>query len=120
VAAAQAVQKKKLRHLLAPLGAGQRVLLHGEVLAAFLQRGRVGEQLVVIGSGLCDGLVRREFQHLRVIDAVGAVFSLELLAQRGLRGAIERRIGLAVYLLRGQALAHAPMSLQAALWRQGH
>jgi hypothetical protein len=38
VAAAQAVQKKKC-HLRAALGAGQGVFLHGEVLAALLQRG---------------------------------------------------------------------------------
>ncbi|MNK91966.1 hypothetical protein D3C87_1120840 [compost metagenome] len=96
--------EEELRHLRAPLGAGQSVFLHGEVFAAFLQRRRVGEQLVVIVRRVGDRLhaARRQAQHLRIIGAVAAVFELERFAQRRLRGAVERRVRLAMLLLRGQ------------------
>ncbi|KAG0732116.1 hypothetical protein G6F23_014638 [Rhizopus arrhizus] len=58
-------------------GVGQGVFLHREALAAAVQRGRIGKQLVVVGGGLRDGArpARAAGQRVgRGITAVGAAW----------------------------------------------
>ncbi|MCY1223970.1 hypothetical protein D9M72_361100 [compost metagenome] len=104
-----------MRELFATLGAGQRVLLHRVVLARGVQRWRIGEELVVVGGCIGNGLraALRHYQHVGGrIGGIAAVLGAQLFAQRGLRRRVKLRIGPAVGVLRGQLQPRGQFAVQ--------
>ncbi|CUJ72886.1 Uncharacterised protein [Achromobacter aegrifaciens] len=107
--------EEEMRELGAARGVGQRVFLHREIFAAAVQRGRVGEQLVVIGGGLRHGARAPRAHRQRVgggVAAVGAVFGLQFRAQRCLGAHVQLRIVPAVLLARGQVQPGGQFTVQ--------
>ncbi len=106
--------EEEMRHGLAPLGAGQCVLLHGEALAALAQGGRIGEELIVVSRRLRDGLraAVADLQRAVRVRAVASVLGLELGAQRALFAHAKLFKGLAVALLGGQVEPGAQLAVQ--------
>ncbi|MNV23187.1 hypothetical protein D3C71_1141920 [compost metagenome] len=107
--------EEETRHLRAPLGAGQGVLLHGEVLAGLVQRGHVAEELVVVQRGHRDrvGPHRGHRGHTRLgAVGVGAVLGLHAVAQHGLGGGVDVRKRLAVRALSGHVKPVEQLAVQ--------